>query len=163
MVRSHIKGPLVPLEDKIQQVNAYFDSENTIDAHERVLNYLEGLQMGYRGKDPDAVKRIQQEIEVYRSMFLGNLLKEPNGFITFADALKYSFEDRHALWKDLFRRNQKWLEKGYTQKEINDFMDVLQDIFKRNGETVDKLYSFDKLKQLRATAATTTNTHKFFF
>ena len=163
MVRAHIKGPQVPLEDKIKQVNAYFNAENTIDAHERVLNYLEGLQLGYTSKNPSAVKRIEKEIQAYRNTNTTILPKEPNGFITFAEALKYSFDDRHTLWKDLFRRNQKWLEKGYTQKEINDFMDVLQDIFTRNGESVDKLYSFDRLKQLRQTASKTTNTHKFFF
>ena len=163
MVRSSIKGPSIPLNDKITIANNYFDAEKTVDAYERVLNYFEGLQMGYTGKDPQAVEQIGKEIERYRSMDRSSLLKEPNGFIKFEDAVKYSFEDRLALWKDLFLRNKKWLEKGYVQKEINDFMDVLNGLFRKNGEKLNPSYSYERLEQLRATASKTQNTHKFFF
>ena len=163
MVRSSIKGTAIPLAHKIIAVNDYFDSEKTKDARERVLNYLEGLQMGYTGKDPSAVKRIQIEIDNYRSKDPDVLMKEPNGFITFKDATAYSHEERFALWKDLFRRNQKWLEKGYVQKEINDFMDVLYQLFQKNHEKLGDAYSFQRLEQLRKEAAAKPNTHKFFF
>lgn len=163
MVRTSIKGPSTSLEDKIKAVNDYFDSEKTIDAYERVLNYLEGLQMGYKGKDPKAVDQIAIWIDKYREMDTSEFLKEPNGFITFSDAVKYPFDDRYDLWKDLFIRNKKWLEKGYIQKEINDFMDVLYKLFQQNNEKLDKTYSYEKLEQLRSDAAKIENTHKFFF
>jgi hypothetical protein len=163
MVRSSIKGSNVPLEDKLDKVNAYFESERTKDAYERVLNYLEGLQMGYKGKDFNAVDRIETEITKFRGISPHTLPKESDGFINFRDAINYSFEDRYHLWKDLFNRNRKWLEKGYHQKEINDFMDVLNRIFVHNNESLSDAYSFERLEQLRHMASTKENTHKFFF
>ena len=163
MIRASIKGSDTTLEEKLAKVNSYFNEEKTIDAYERVLNYLEGLQMGYKGKDPDAVNIIQGEIDRYHSINTSELTKEQNGFITFEDATKYSFKDRYNLWRDLFIRNKKWLEKGYIQKEINDFMDILYRLFKQNNEELDRAYSYEKLQQLRKEAGTKENTHKFFF
>jgi hypothetical protein len=163
MVRAGIKGTSIPLEAKIKSVNDYFNEEKTKDAHERVLNYLEGLQLGYKGKNQEAVDRIDTEIVKYRAINKDALLKERDSFINLKDAVKYSFEDRHRLWKDLFTRNRKWLEKGYFQKEINDFMDVLYSLFKQNNEEVSKAYSFEKLDSLRKEANKKENTHKFFF
>lgn len=163
LLRLSLKGPSISMPNKIKYANRYFDSEKTIDAYERVLNYLEGLQMGYRYRNPDAANRIQQEIDRYCSMDTQSLLKEPNGFITFEDASEYSYTDRHNLWVDLFIRNKKWLERGYFQKEINDFMDVLYKLFTHRKETSTMFYSYEKLKQLRNEAKRKTNTHKFFF
>jgi hypothetical protein len=163
MIRASIKGSDTPLKDKISIVNKYFNEEKTIDAYERVLNYLEGLQMGYRGKNDNAENSIQKEIDDYHSINTAELAKEPNSFITFEDAVKYSFKKRYNLWKDLFIRNKKWLERGYFQKEINDFMDILNQLFEQNEEKLDKAYSFEKLQQLRRKAETKENTHKFFF
>ncbi|MFA5754284.1 MAG: hypothetical protein WC905_02955 [Patescibacteria group bacterium] len=163
IIRSNIKGPSISLHSKIKAVSDYFNSEKTIDAYERVLNYLEGLQMGYIGKNQKAVDQIEQEIYKYREMNTSEMLKEPNGFITFNDAIKYSFKDRYNLWKDLFIRNRKWLKNGYIQKEINDFMDILYRLFQQNQEIIDKSYSYETLEQLRMDASKKTNTHKFFF
>ena len=163
MVRASVKGTKVPLESKLKTVNDYFNEEKTKDAHERVLNYLEGLQMGYRGKNQEAVDRIDTEIVKFRTINKDALLKEREGFISLEDATKYSFDDRHRLWKDLFTRNRKWLEKGYIQKEINDFMDVLYKLFEKNQEKVSDAYSNEKLKALRKDAGEKENTHSFFF
>lgn len=163
MVRSKIKGSGTTLEDKINSVNQYFKQEKTKDAHERVLNYLEGLQLGYKGKNQEAVDKIETEIVKYRSIDKENLPKESNSFINFKEAINYSFDERYNLWRDLFMRNEKWLQKGYLQKEINDFMDVLHKIFVKNNETLKDRYSFERLEKLRADAKEKENTHKFFF
>lgn len=163
MIRSKIKGPSVPLKDKIKTVREYFDSEKTKDAYERVLNYLEGLMLGYKGKNEDAVAQIAQEIMEYYKIDTNKLLKERDSFITFEDATKYSFEERYDLWKDLFIRNKKWLEKGYFQKEINDFMDVMYQLFKKNNENLDKAYSIERLEHLRKEAEGKENTHRYMF
>jgi len=163
IIRSNIKGAGVPLENKLKTVNSYFEEEQTQDAYERVLNYLEGLQMGYRGKNQEAVDRIDLETVKYRQMDPSTLTKETNSFISLQDAVAYSYEDRSRLWKDLFTRNKKWLEKGYIQKEINDFMDVLNKLFIQNNENMSKAYSYERLEALRKEAGTKENTHKFFF
>lgn len=163
IVRSSIKGPSVSLEEKINAVNTYFNSEKTKDAYERVLNWLEGLQLGYKGKPQDAVDKIEAEIKNYEAMNTASLLKSSDEFITFKDAIQYSFEDRYVLWKDLFNRNKKWLQKGYHQKEINDFMDVLNQLFVQNEEPLGRAYSFESLENLRGEAKSKINTHKFFF
>jgi hypothetical protein len=161
MVRSKIKGSSVPLNNKLKLVNNYFEEEKTIDAYERVLNYLEGLQMGYRAHDQKAVGIIDELIKKYKDMDTLKLKKEMNSFIDVSETQHYSYKERLDLWKDLFNRNKKWLQQGYTQKEINDFMDILYLSFA--DEHIQANYSMDKLENLRRRAQKLDNTHKFFF
>lgn len=163
LLRVSIKGPEIPLNTKIDKVLNYFNEEYTQDAYERVLNYLEGLQMGYRGKDEKAVHIIQKYINEFNDIDPLELEKEKDSFITFEEAYKYPFDIRYELWKDLFKRNEKWLLNGYFQKEINDFMDILSGIFKSKSETLGDRYSSEYLSELRIKSKSKENTHKFFF
>lgn len=161
MVRSKVKGSSVDLNNKLKLVNNYFEEEKTIDAYERVLNYLEGLQMGYRGRNQEAVDIIDKVIQNYRNMNIMSLKKEMNGFIDVSKTRQYPYKERLVLWKDLFNRNKKWLQKGYIQKEINDFMDVLYLSFA--NEHIPENYSMQSLNDLRSAAEKLDNTHRFFF
>ena len=79
--------------------------------------------------------------------------------------MKDYLKERLRLWKDLFNRNKKWLQKGYVHKEHNHFMDLLYDVFVENGEDqqLPPNYSFKELRKLREDAVGKENTHKFFF
>lgn len=167
VVRSKVKGSKTPLEEKLSIVSEYFDKFETLDALERVVNWLEGLALGYKAANNlNAIQRIKEEIISYEQLEK-DLPKEE---LTTSDdniekMLNYSFEERYNLWTDLFKRNQKWLEKGYFQKEINSFMDNLYQTFILNDEEnkIKSNYSFSKLEDLRLDAAVKPNTHNFFF
>jgi len=81
------------------------------------------------------------------------------------DITKYDFKDRLNLWKDLFKRNENWLEKGYNHKEHNHFMDLLWLVFRDNKEEGDIPIEYDSIKlyKMRKDAEGKKNTHKFFF
>jgi len=163
ILRAKIKGPGYSLNEKLTAVEKYFREEQTIDAYERVLNFLEGLQKGYIGKNPKAAEIVESEISEWRHFDSTRMKKESSIIPTTDEILEYSFGERFLLWKDLFKRNQKWLEKGYNQKELNNFMDLLYKAFQDNKEDVGENYSYKKLQQLRKSAESIENTHKFFF
>ena len=161
IVRSKIKGSGVSVDDKLKYVEQYFNEEQSIDSYERVLNYLEGLSLGYKNKDNTTYNYILHFIEKFKKININNLRKETNDFITPEESVNYSYKERLDLWKDLFIRNKKWLEKGYNQKEINDFMDVLYTSFK--NELIPSNYSYGKLLNLRSDADKMDNTHRFIY
>lgn len=167
ILRSQIKGPKTPLIDKLSRVRSFWKLNRTIDSWERIVNWLEGLRMGYiASKNQEAIRLIDNETKKYQSE-KNNLEKEEqkdrgNHKETIQN---YSFKERLNLWKDLFKRNQKWLERGYFHNEHNQFMDLLYDVFVEMGEE-SKLpdnYSFKKLKNMREDGIKKKNTHKFFF
>lgn len=164
MIRVKIKGPTVPLDDKLRIARQYFDRHRTIDAWERVVNWLEGLSMGYRASgDTPAIERIAQEVSQYNGQKPN--AKEPaleRGAVI-QKLSQFTYQDRLLLWKDLFDRNKKWLMKGYNHQEHNDFTDALWYVFTVNHERVPEAIDMRKLVDLKKQASKIKNTHKFFF
>lgn len=164
MVRAKVKGPSTNLDDKLRIVNSYFDQHQTVDAWERVVNWLEGLQMGYRSSgDTEAIERIAVEISNYNGRKPSAKEPELTRQGIFDGLKQYSYADRLQLWRDLFDRNKKWLVKGYNHSEHNEFMDVMYELFAARKEQIPTSVSKEKLDELRKNSASTTNTHKFFF
>jgi rhamnogalacturonyl hydrolase YesR len=165
IIRSQIKGPKTSLEDKLKSVKNYFDEKPSQERWERVVNFLEGLAMGYKAaKNQEAISRINQEIKIYGDQ--EDFSKENTDPKTqYSKLLSYPFEQRLTLWKDLFKTNKKWLEGGYFHKEANDFMDMLYSTFTELQEQkfIPDNYSHDKLISLRIDSKDKDNTHKFFF
>lgn len=164
MVRVKVKGSAVPLDVKLKIVASYYDHSSTADAWERVVNWLEGLSMGYRAVKDDGVQmRIAVELSRYNRI-RSTIRQQPLDSIqTQAKLAKYPYADRILLWKDLFARNTAWLNKGYMQPEVNAFMDTLYNTFVMERKTVSVNPSKEKLNELRKKSATLKNTHKFFF
>lgn len=164
IIRVKVKGPTVGLEDKLKIVSQYYNRNKTVDAWERVVNWLEGLSMGYRSSgDNQAISRIATEISFYNGI-KPSAKQERLAADTLVSRLSmYPYSERVQLWRDLFDRNKKWLNKGYRHVEHNEFMDALGRLFVKNRETIPDNVSIEKLEELRKKSATLDNTHKFFF
>lgn len=164
IIRAKLKGPTTHLEDKLRIARQYFDRRKTVDAWERVVNWLEGLSMGYRSSgDTDAIQRIATEISQYNGQKPGAKEAPFDREAMIKQLLQYTFNDRLLLWKDLFDRNKRWLVKGYNHSEHNDFTDALWHTFELNHERVPQTLDIRKLRDLRLQASKIKNTHKFFF
>jgi len=127
IVRVHLKK-FKDIDEKLMIASHFFVSNKTIDNKERVINWLEGLAMGYKAaKNDDAILKIRSAIISYELKEAS--VKEANRISTTHEMRKYSTKERKDLWEDLLKRNSKWLLKGYYQNEINEFMDNLYNSF----------------------------------
>lgn len=166
IVRSKVKGPKTDLISKLGEVRKYWDITKTKDSWERIVNWLEGLRMGYiAAKNQQALNDIDNEILWYKQQAPTKKEQVLTDNLHKNKISKYAFNERIALWKDLFTRNKKWLAKGYFHPEHNHFMDLLYDVFvtKKEDANIPTNYSFNNLQALRQAAVGKENTHKFFF
>ncbi len=149
------------IDEKLEKVSHFFINNKTIDNKERVINWLEGLSMGYKAsKNMDAILKIESEICRYEIIEVAD--KEINEISNSAQMKQYERVERKKLWDDLFDRNRKWLNKGYYQEEINLFMDNIYLSFSVLKDPVIE-YDYEVLLGLREAAKKMKNTHKFFF
>jgi len=167
LLRSSIKGSKTSCEEKISKVLCYLSEEETADAWERVYNFLEGLQRGYKSSgDLDKIGLIGRELDVLRIIKDSFVKKEVFSSLEEMSFLKKtSFKERYHLYKDLFARSRNWLIKGYFHQEQESFIDILMNVFIYNNEEslIKDNYSYKKLKNLRERASLVENRHKFFF
>jgi len=164
MLRSEVKGKSTDILSKLSKVRNYWNTNQTVDNWERIVNWLEGLKMGYiASKNQSAIDLINKEISFYKSNTVTNKEKLSSDQDQLSRIMLYNFKQRFDLWRDLFKRNEKWLARGYNHKEHNHFMDLMGQVFKKNKEKLTDRYSFEKLNELRQAALGIENTHKFFF
>jgi hypothetical protein len=166
VLRATVKGGKTDVISKLSKVRDYWNDNQSMDNWERVVNWLEGLRMGYiASKNQQAMDLIDKEIEFYKQNTVSNKEDILSDQEHIARMMKYDFKTRYGLWRDLFKRNEKWLAKGYNHKEHNHFMDLMWEVFKKNNEesNLKENYSFEKLSALRDEAEGLDNTHKFFF
>ena len=163
LIRAGIKGSKTELESKLDQVREYFLETQTYDRYERAFNWLEGLEMGYRGKGRgEAESRIHAEKLWYKSAaFYGTHKLDTDQQMDLL--MSAAQKDVVNLWKDLFRTNSKWLQKGYYHEECNNFMDWLWNNRQDIKSDVNYKYSMDWLVELRKHCSQSENKHKFFF
>ena len=107
----------------------------------RILNYLKGLELGY--------KTLEQKCMVISTY---NLLKEKECKETDIDIDIKNIETKDILflYKDLYKRNEKWLNNNYRHEEQNKFLEFLYRELEKRGEKVDKnfdIYPAGKNKQ----------------
>ena len=133
--------------DKLNAVFEYLLAHRNKADKERVLNYLEGLAMAYRGEDRKAILGIRQGL-------LGTEVSEETP--TNQDLSGYDQQTLLRVAADLMVRNKKWLLKGYRHEEQITF---IRKILEHLG-AISKLAELDK--QI-AFSHTVPNTHKFFF
>lgn len=165
LLRSSIKGGNTSCQDKISKVLLYYNQEKTIDAWERVCNFLEGLQKGYASsQDLDKIELIQTELDKLTTDKV--LIKEiSNKEVELRLLLNSSFQDRYCLYKDLFKRSKTWLVRGYFHKEQESFIDLLIQSFnlKLESSLIKDNYKYERLLKLRNDSQFIKNKHKFFF
>ena len=117
------------LQDKLHNVTGFLYKYPSPQNKERVLNYLEGLALGY--KDIDSRLVIYYHIGAIEK-FKPTSIEEDTIFL-FVDT-----KDLLSLYKDLYKRNTNWLKGNYRNKDLNEFLEGLYIELKRRGIDVDK-------------------------
>jgi len=135
---------LKTVQEKCAHVRAYFDAMPSEQNWERVVNYLEGLSMGYRKKNAEAVAYIANEIISYG---------DRKSYTFDADTIfgTYTNKELQACYKDNFKRYSNYASKGYFHKEIYEFV--------KSFDCADS----DAIEAYKQTAEQTPNSHTFFF
>lgn len=134
------------VEEKMAHVRAFFNSNPSKQQFVRVVNYLEGLHMGYRKKNEVACRAIEAEIVKYGSM-------DDYAWDDEDGTIRYRWTDKQLIkcYKDNMKRYTNYASKGYFHKEIYNFC---------------KSFSFadiELIERFKAEAESKENTHHFFF
>lgn len=95
----------------------------TQEDKERLLNWIDGLALGYKTKQINTYNLI----ESFKKEVESRKLKDNNYYES--SFTEYDFEIRLALWKDLFKRSEKWAKGGYEHKGQTAFMVSLWNSF----------------------------------
>lgn len=142
------------VEDKVATAMAYFNDDVNKHSYERVLNWLEGLHMGYRRSSKDACDYIDGVIAQVKAT---DVVRSDDSDVSISSV---SDEDLMRLYKDLYTRGVKWLDKGYIHEEHEAFMDnIAFEISERGLKNKKHDVYLDK----RLDAYSMENKHKFFF
>lgn len=117
------------VQNKLQNVMAFLYRYPSAENRERVLNYLEGLALGYR--DPILRSTVYHcRDEAYQFKAKQKDIDIPL-FTVSTDKLLL-------LYNDLYKRNSEWLNNNYRNLDLNEFLRKLYlELQKRNVE-VDK-------------------------
>jgi len=166
LLRASVKGPKLSLEEKLRLAEEFFLSNPTFDNWERVTNWMEGVRIVYN-KQPDSPK--YKTVSLYMDRMnrakTETLAKEDplsddqklKIFRTFAD------NDLKVIWEDLYKRNEKWSNKGYYHEEQNEFVALLAQVIEERGLFPKMKYKREDWENQVKTAKSLPNTHKFFF
>ena len=136
------------VDDKIRNVIRFYLENKNYHNWERIYNYLEGLDKGYSKILYYEHDRINYALNWLNSNRSDNM---NDSDILFSDVDVKILID---LYKDLYKRNQKWLDKNYRNVELNDYLEKLFDFLNSKGIELMKNFNIHP---------TGINTHKFFF
>lgn len=170
IVRSSVRIKKTLVKEKLQRVRDYFQQRKTYESFIRASNWSVGLLLGYKAaKNLKAIDTILVELEWYDSIEKENLfnedIKEVKDTLNFKKLLKYDFQSRYLLWKDLFKRTIHWVSSGYFHEDNMKFLEVLYRTFEKKKETsmIKKNFSYEKLHDLISCNSKRKNTYKFLY
>jgi hypothetical protein len=143
------------LDEKMHSVFGYLDAVKTEDAYDRVLNWLMGIERGYRKHSRENVDRLvqaQEQLKLKKNEYKGT--QEVS-----LDFSSYSNDVLKSLFNDLKTRSIKWLQKGYWHRDQESFLDALIEELGRRKVSINTttLYAHREESKVKE------NTHKFFF
>lgn len=166
LFRASIKGPKFPLKQKLEMAESFFLANSTYDNWERVTNWMEGVRIVYN-KAPDSEKFLlcTQFIDRMNRAKTEILPKEPDMSEEEKLEIIRGFTDAELklLWTDLFKRNEKWSNKGYYHEEHNNFVALLAEVIEERGLFDSFKFKKEDWEQQVQTAQSRPNTHNFFF
>lgn len=131
-------------EEKIFHVLDFLQRFKSIQNHERVFNYLEGLSLGYKKRDLRSYNIILKHIEDLKD-------KEDYVFSDDNSVIEWDSKLLYKCYKDNMKRYTSYCTKGYFHKELYEFC--------LSFKCSDK----EKIESLKEEASSKPNTHHFFF
>jgi hypothetical protein len=143
----------VRLKKQPTYINKAADASEYLIAHlnradrERVLNYLDGLALAYKGEERQYIVDIREDL---------SQLEVSDDNPCSVDFKKYDKKTLLTVARDLMARTGKWLKKGYRHEAQIAF---LKDLLDYIGATNIR----DELDELIAYSKTIPNTHKFLY
>lgn len=142
-------------QDKVNLCLSFLEETPNKANHERVRNWVEGLERGYRRVDQSVCEYLNEVVlPLVDSVKLEDV---PDAHI---DISTVSLRALDALYNDLYIRGFKWLNKGYIHQEHEQFMDMLAEELDKRSELS---YKHEEYLRARRVAATIENTHKFLY
>lgn len=163
-----MKGNNHLLREKFDTVFQYFESKPTQDRWERVVNWLEGLERGFRSsRDLLKVKLAKEEILRYgnrEGLEYENFILADSQEKVIEIMKTYSFIERKTTWQNNFIRNKAYLKGGYNHFDLNLFMNLLYSTFTTPEVlSLGKNYQLEVLERLRIEQPGRKKTIHFFF
>lgn len=117
------------LKNKLDNIASFLHSYPSVDNKDRILNYLNGLELGYKDLlSRDTVRRYYVQVSKFK----------PTGEDTDVSIKTIDTPDLLFLYKDLYKRNEQWLKNNYRHKEQNKFLEKLYKELKSRDIRVDK-------------------------
>ncbi len=135
------------VDEKLEAVLDFYEQHRNKADRERVLNYLEGLSLAYKGADRQHIKDFATEISEIGYSQINRQSFTPE---------KYTSKELKSLAQDLFVRTKKWLLKGYRHEEQINFLKRILVYSKDNSK-------LKELNDLIGYSKTIPNSHKFLF
>lgn len=165
LCRVSVKGSKFNCEEKILKVFSYFEEKPSLQRWERVYNFLEGLQRGYKAAKKDReIALIQTHLDCFKiNRVLKMEVEAEDNWNCFKEDSMLILGTK--LYKDLFKRSEKWLKSGYFHKEQETFIDKLHEALINKGwvYSISDRHSMVRLKELRVNSLLVKNKHSFFF
>lgn len=133
------------LKNKLDNVVSFLYNYPSADNKDRILNYLNGLELGYK----DLLSR-----DAIRCCYIQVSKFKPTEEDTDVSVKIIDTPDLFFLYNDLYKRNEQWLKNNYRHKEQNEFLEKLYKELTSRGIGVDKNFDVIPIGKSR---------HKFIY
>lgn len=134
-------------QEKCEAAKAFLLEKDNAADRERVLNYLEGLSMAYRGHDREYILNFMNDLSKVK-------VSDDNRHSM--DLSKYTDKELKATAKDNLQRCIKYLKNGYRHQGLIEFL-------KKIYEHLDDKESLKTLNDHIKDSMYVENKHKYFF
>jgi hypothetical protein len=107
---------------KINYVLEFYKKHNTIDNHERIINWLEGLAMGYKNPH-DKAMILGTKVLFEPAKTKEKIINDPEEIqkLAYDGAKNYNPVFVKECFMDNFARFKKWSSEGYIHEELFQF------------------------------------------
>jgi hypothetical protein len=144
-----IKDP----KEKLAHAFRFYQENPTSDTWERIVNWIDGLALGYKIKNRKIYTFIQTEKERFLRECPRPLVREKKTKLSFE---QYPKSLLNQVYKDLFKRAKTWAENGYFNTELVEFLQRLENVL---GCEIQK----DFLKDSAQSSSISGKTHRFLY
>lgn len=149
---------------KLNYILNFYSAHKTADNHERIMNWLEGLAMGYRDVHTKA------KILGTKLLFEKSTIKEP---LLTADNMQAHIQTEaihynpiliKECFTDNFNRFKKWANEGYIHEELYEFTYGLLKYLYDNHIPLGRIkITLNDMAEMHLNGSFAPNTYKFKF
>jgi len=164
IVRASVKGSKMDVYAKLDRVIDFYNTHTSKENWERVVNWLEGLALGYKKQTTlytlNAFHSVNELLKVFKKIDIDKL----ESIESINDFSKYTFEQRYVLWKDLLIRTKNWAKNGYIHQEQLDFCNALWNSFTYEEEAkISSYYAKETFDIIISSVKGKANKYRFLF